>query len=63
MNLKSCDNCGVVIDLDKRKLPDDIYGDDGCVDKTLGTYSQVQGRWVPYVKCPVCGEPIEGDPL
>lgn len=62
MNLISCDNCGAVLDLDKTPMPTFIY-EDGCVDQALGLYSSEHRAWVPYIKCPVCAEPIPGDPL
>jgi len=58
MNLTSCDGCGVVLDKDKLKFPDEdqMYDAYGEVDRTKAICHN--DRIVPIVPCPVCGEPI-----
>lgn len=60
MNLVSCNNCGVVLDKNKLKFPDDIYKDDGCVDTGKGVWDSYHDVFVPFVKCPACSEPVKG---
>ena len=56
MNIKSCENCGVVIDTDRLFFPLNIYGDDGAVDENLATYNGEE--YVPHILCPICDTPI-----
>lgn len=56
MNLKSCDNCGIVIDVDKRKFPQDIENEEGCIDPELALWNGED--YVPYIKCPLCRSEI-----
>jgi len=58
MNLKSCDNCGVVLDFDKLYFPNDIIKDDGCVDLEIAAWSKNWDTFVPKLSCPVCQSDI-----
>jgi hypothetical protein len=56
MNLRSCDNCGVVVDIDKVPFPDDIYAPDDTIDDTKAIW--IDREFVPYIRCPVCNNEI-----
>ena len=56
MNLISCDKCGVVLDKSKLTFPKDIHLDDGSVDLEQGAWDGED--YVPFVKCPVCTNPV-----
>jgi len=56
MNLTSCDKCGVVLDKDKLNFPDSISSADGSIDDAKAVW--VNGEFLPYVKCLVCGGDI-----
>lgn len=58
MNLISCDKCGVVLDKSKINFPNDIHLDDGSVDLEKGAWDGESRDYVPFVKCPVCAEPV-----
>jgi len=59
MKLISCDRCAAILDGDKLDFPEDIFDDDeGYVKIALGTYSNKQRKYVPYVTCPVCQNEI-----
>ncbi len=58
MNLVSC-NCGVVIDVNKRPFPDDIYADGEGIDETKAVWDG--DNFVPVIRCPVCNELILKD--
>lgn len=55
MNLVSCDGCGIVLDKDKLKFPteDELYDEDSYMKGIWHNH-----RFVPFVPCPVCNEPI-----
>lgn len=57
-NLISCGECAVVLDADKLNFaePSQYYCDDGSINKNR--VDHLFGLLVPYVKCPVCDEPI-----
>ena len=58
MNLKSCDGCGVVFDLNKLPFPDDIYDEEGCIDKAKAVW--VSGsKFAPFINCPICNAIID----
>jgi hypothetical protein len=59
VNLISCDTCGVVLDKDKLKFPEDISDDEGIVSSHLAVWTG--DKYVPYVNCPLCNSPILGD--
>lgn len=61
MNIKSCEHCGVVLDLDVLEFPDNIYKEDGSVDGKLGAWSYEAGDYKPYVRCPICETCITKD--
>lgn len=56
MNLISCDSCGVVLDKNKLRFPEDIWTEDGCVDMTKAVWKDKDHK--PFVPCPVCKEPV-----
>ena len=62
MKLISCDTCGVMLDADKLKFPDEIYDDQGSIDHSKGEYSQEHRDYLPYVRCPVCKEHVFKEP-
>lgn len=53
MNLKSCKNCGVVLDLDCTYSPP-LYDDQG--DLILENAYWDGEEYVPKIRCPVCKE-------
>lgn len=59
MKLSSCKNCGVVIDLHVRTLPDEIHNENG-VDETKAIWCCDADDYVPFVECPVCENPVTG---
>lgn len=58
MKLMSCDNCGVILDLDKIKFPTELEDKDGAIDPTKADYDQKRGQFFAYINCPVCNEQI-----
>lgn len=52
MNLKSCDNCYVVIDTDKIEIKENTRNDDGSINTDLVEW--INGEFVPFIKCPIC---------
>lgn len=56
MNLTSCNHCGVVLDKNKLKFPEDYCDDKGDLIDTLCVWA---GReWTAFVTCPVCKNKI-----
>lgn len=55
MNILSCDGCGIVLDLNKVAIPDIHNKDDSGYDSEVAMYDSDRGRYVPGIKCPVCG--------
>ena len=55
VHLISCDECGVVLDLDKLTVPD-IFLEDGCIDTNVAVWDGE--HYVPIVQCPVCNSKI-----
>lgn len=55
MNQISCNRCGVVLNRNKLAFPY-IYLDDGSVDTEKAIWDG--DDYVPFVKCPVCAEPV-----
>jgi hypothetical protein len=55
MNIISCENCGVVLDKNRLRFPDDIYRD-GSIDDQKAAWDG--DNWVAKVICPVCGSDI-----
>ena len=55
MNLQSCDNCGVVLDVDKIAFPDqkNWLKEDGTIDESMATRTGIS--WRAFVPCPACG--------
>jgi len=58
MDMISCDKCGVVLDKSKVKFPTDMHLDDGSVDLEKGAWNSDARDYVPFVRCPVCSEPL-----
>ena len=56
MNIKSCKNCGVVLDFDELSFPPDIWKEAGDIDSNLGIWDG--DDYVAYLPCPVCKEPL-----
>lgn len=58
MDLRSCDNCGTVIDATKRKFPteDECRDENHDLDETKVIWHD--RGFHPFVPCPVCSEPI-----
>ena len=52
MNLVSYAQCGVVIDADKRKFPDNIYKTNGEIDFEKADWNG--DNYVAKIICPVC---------
>ncbi len=61
MNLISCRDCGVVLDKNVVRFPENIWDYGGSIDETKGTYSQFRKEWVAFISCPVCNEKILDD--
>jgi hypothetical protein len=63
MKLQSCDNCGVVLDMDKVPFHNDMYLYDEVtggevIDERYAQYNQATGNWTRFVPCSVCNEPV-----
>jgi hypothetical protein len=56
MNLRSCNNCGVVLDLDALHFPKLIHYPDMTINNNLAAWDG--DRYVPKVDCPVCHHEI-----
>ncbi len=56
MNIKSCNECGVVLDLNKLRFPKEIEKGDGSIDCDKAVWDG--NSYVPFVKCPVCAGEI-----
>ena len=61
MNLVSCDECGVVIDVDKNLFPSKhkLYKDDGTIDHDRAAWDGQD--YTPKISCPVCDADIVKD--
>ena len=57
MNIKSCDNCGVVLDADKIKHPPLHDASGLLMEKTTWNGDE----WVVFIECPVCKEDFKLD--
>lgn len=55
MNLKSCDDCGVVIDIEKVSFPYNIQDEDGYIEENSAWNGD---KFVAKIKCPVCNNDI-----
>jgi hypothetical protein len=62
MKIQSCDNCGVILDIDKLYFPDSkIYErEDGTLDESKVMWCG--SAWRPFVPCPVCQNKIVDEP-
>lgn len=56
MNLISCDNCGVVLDVNKLDFPDDLILEPGITDMSKAIW--IGDKYVSYINCPVCRSSI-----
>ena len=56
MNITSCDNCGVVLDLDKIAMPSLFDEETGSVTDTAVWDGD---KYVPTIPCPVCNTRME----
>lgn len=54
MNLLSCDGCGIVMDMNKIAIPDIQNEDDVGYNMEVAMRTD-EDRYVPGIKCPVCG--------
>ncbi len=65
MNIKSCDGCGLVYDLDKIKFPspynDEDLDQDGGLDSNKFTWCNESGSFKPFIECLICETPIISD--
>lgn len=52
MNLKSCNNCYIVIDANKIEIREDATNDDGSINTNLAEW--IDGKFVSFIKCPIC---------
>jgi len=57
-NLISCDNCAVVLDVDKLSFVDNnhYHKDDGSINEEKVVLTAA--GYMPYVSCPVCEEKV-----
>lgn len=55
MEIKSCDNCGVLLDVKKLNFPN-IYDKEGNIDNKKAEWDGA--GFVPFVYCPVCKSKI-----
>jgi len=55
MNLISCENCGVVLDLSRIEKPD-IVDEDGNINTEIAAW--VARDYVPTIVCPCCRDRI-----
>lgn len=62
MKLQSCDNCGVLLDIDKLIFPDSKHYEqaDGSLDESMVIL--YGGAWRPFIRCPVCQDIIVEEP-
>lgn len=58
MKLVSCDNCGVLIDLDKKVFPKDIYNEDDTINTKVADYNYKTKYFEAFIECPLCEEKI-----
>lgn len=56
MKLKSCDICGVVLDLEQIEQPEDIYDKEGVIIDSLTIWENRD--FYPAFNCPVCKNKI-----
>lgn len=56
MKIVSCSGCGILIDVDVRYFPDNIYDDEGTIDESKAMW--YNRDYVPFITCPVCKEQI-----
>jgi hypothetical protein len=56
MNLRSCDNCGVVLDADKLIFPDQKHWwrEDGTYDESMSAWHPWSMTQLAKIPCPAC---------
>jgi hypothetical protein len=52
MNLRSCENCGIVVDVDIVNFPDDMYDHNNEIDEKCVEW--YDGEFVVFINCPLC---------
>lgn len=58
MDLYSCSLCGVVLDRSRFTFPEAENPETGEPNTDRAVYFFEQGRYVPFLPCPVCKYPI-----
>ena len=60
MNLRSCDNCGVVLDANKLIFPDqkNWWREDGTYDGSMSAWDSWTMTQRAKISCPACGANI-----
>ena len=58
MNITSCENCGVVLDLDMLDFPEDTW-DEEKEEQDLSKCVWTGDGFSAIVPCPVCKSPIQ----
>jgi predicted RNA-binding Zn-ribbon protein involved in translation (DUF1610 family) len=60
MNLRSCDNCGVVLDANKLIFPDqkNWWREDGTYDESMSAWDSWTMTQRAKISCPACGANI-----
>jgi hypothetical protein len=60
MNLRSCDNCGVVLDADKLHFPGQQlwWREDGTYDESMSAWDSWMMTQRAKISCPACGADI-----
>ena len=60
MRLKSCDNCGIVLDISKIEIPnkDKMYDENAETNYEFANWSSSKQCIVPMIRCPVCKSEI-----
>ena len=56
MKIQSCEECGVIVDIDRLFFPYHIYLDDGTISDELAVWDGEEYK--AYIPCPVCNSPI-----
>lgn len=58
MNLKSCDECGVILDMDRLPFAKEIHNEHGDVNHALAEWHSPSDDFRAFVPCPVCTSTI-----
>lgn len=54
MNLTSCDQCGVILDMDKLRFAKDIENEDDSINVNVAEWHEPHNCFRAFVPCPVC---------